>query len=117
MQIDSDKDFFKNFTAETQRAQREEYLPNRETTIGQNLLVPIETCFCLSSSPDKQKRSSLRSLRLCGEVIFICVNLRKSAVNFPPFVIVSRLGKIDFLCVLCVSAVNHYLKKSAANSS
>ncbi len=47
-------------------------------------------------SPDKQKTQSLRSLwfdtahhpesiegRLCGEQIFVCVNLRESAVNFP----------------------------------
>ncbi len=34
-------------------------------------------------SPDKQKPQSLRSLRLCGEQIFVCVNLRESAVNFP----------------------------------
>jgi len=54
----------------------------------------METCFCLSSSPDKQKFNSLRPLwfdlahhpesiegRLCGESFFICDNLRKSAVN------------------------------------
>jgi len=27
-----------------------------------------EQCFCLSSSPDKQKVDSLRPLRLCGEM-------------------------------------------------
>ena len=28
-----------------------------------------QTCFCLSSSPDKQKTHSLCSLRLCGEFL------------------------------------------------
>jgi len=54
-QIDTDKDFFKSFTAETQSTQREEFLPNRETTIGQKTWSLEEACFCLSSSPDKQK--------------------------------------------------------------
>ncbi len=33
-QMNTDKDFLKNLTAETQR---EEFLPNRETTIGQKI--------------------------------------------------------------------------------
>jgi hypothetical protein len=90
--MDTDKDFIDNLTAETQSTQRQEFLPNPETTIGQNLLasmemnkssiydnqrksavkyplmnLTIETCFCLSSAPDKQKTKSLRPLRLCGE--------------------------------------------------
>jgi len=67
-QMDADKELFKNFTAETQSTQREEFLPNRETAIGQNLKASTEICFCLSSSPDKQKIRSLRPLRLCGEM-------------------------------------------------
>jgi hypothetical protein len=31
----TDMDFFKDLTAETQSTLREEFLPNRETTIGQ----------------------------------------------------------------------------------
>jgi len=54
------------FTAETQSTLREEFLPNRETTIGQNLRASREICFCLSSSPDKQKS---HSLRLCGDFL------------------------------------------------
>ncbi len=60
------------------------FLPNRETTIGQKTQSLEELCFCLSSSPDKQKINSLRPLRLCGDIvkgIFFCVHLRKSAVN------------------------------------
>jgi len=33
------------------------------------LLSAMETCFCLSPSPDKQKVNSLRPLRLCGEIL------------------------------------------------
>ncbi len=33
--MNTDKELYKNFTAETQSTQREEFLPNRETTIGQ----------------------------------------------------------------------------------
>ncbi len=58
------KDLFKKLTAETQSTQREEVLPNRETTIGQKTPSLEETGFCLSSSPDEQK---IKSLRLCGE--------------------------------------------------
>jgi len=36
-QMDADKYFIKNLTAETQSTLREEFLPNRETTIGQNI--------------------------------------------------------------------------------
>ncbi len=79
--MDADKDFFKSFTAETQSTLREEFLPNRETAIGQKAESLKELCFCLSLSPDKQKINSLRSLRLCGELISIGVNLRESAVN------------------------------------
>ncbi len=79
--MDADKELFKNFTAETQSTQREEFLPTRETAIGQNLKASTEIRFCLSSSPDKQKVRSLRPLpfdklrvpspvegRLCGEM-------------------------------------------------
>ncbi len=62
-QMDTDKDFIKNFTAETQSTLRQEFLPNRETTIEQKARFLRESCFCLSSSPDKQKRISLRPLR------------------------------------------------------
>jgi len=58
--------FAQSFTAETQSTLREEFLPNRETTIGQNLRASREICFCLSSSPDKQKS---HSLRLCGDFL------------------------------------------------
>ncbi len=64
----TDKDFFKNPTAETsldaardpepvegQSTQREGFLPNQETTIGQKTPSLEEAGFCLSSSPDKQK--------------------------------------------------------------
>ncbi len=67
--MNTDKELYKNFTAETQSTQREEFLPNRETAIEQNLKASTEICFCLSSSSDKQKRNSLRSLRLCGEMV------------------------------------------------
>ena len=40
-----------------------------------------QTSFCLSSSPDKQKSHSLRSLRLCGEKILIRVCRRESAAK------------------------------------
>ena len=40
-----------------------------------------QSCFCLSSSPDKQKTHSLRSLRLCGEKILIRVCRRESAAK------------------------------------
>ncbi len=71
-------------------------MANRETTIGQKTQSLKELCFCLSSSPDKQKTNSLRPLwfdlahhpesiegRLCGEYILIRANLRQSADNIP----------------------------------
>ncbi len=54
-QMGTDKEFFKTLTAETQSTLRQEFLPNRETTIGQKTSSLEEACFCLSSSPDKQK--------------------------------------------------------------
>ncbi len=50
--------------------------------------------FCLSGDDDKQKQISLEAPRICP-------------------IVVSRLGKRDFLSVLCVSAVkcpNPYLR-------
>ncbi len=44
----------------------------------------METCFCLSSSPDKQKFNSLRPLRLCGNIlkgISFCGHLRLISPN------------------------------------
>jgi len=38
----------------------------------------------------------------------ICVNRRESAVNFLLFLVDCRLGKRDFLSVLCVSAVKFF---------
>ena len=99
--MEADKEFFKNCTAETQSTQREEFLPNRETTIGQNLLALTE-----------MNKSS------------ISVNRRKSAVKYPLkdltlvilrnrdmflFVVVSRQTKKSGLCDLCASAVNKSL--------
>jgi len=43
------------FRAKTQSSPREEFLPDRETAIGQNAQLSREVCFCLSLSPDKQK--------------------------------------------------------------
>jgi hypothetical protein len=60
--MDIDKELLKSLTAETQSTQREELLPNRETTIGQNLRASREKSFCLSSSPDKQKKAILCAL-------------------------------------------------------
>jgi hypothetical protein len=60
--MDTDKEIIKNLTAETQSTMRQEFLPNRETTIGQKAWFLRESCFCLSSSPDKQKKISLRPL-------------------------------------------------------
>ncbi len=61
-QMDTDKETFKTFTAETQSTLREEFLPNRETAIGQK-----SSPFCLSLSPDKQKnRISAPSALICG---------------------------------------------------
>jgi len=61
-------------------------LPNRETAIGQKRLP-----FCLSSSPDKQKTSSLNS-----PSALICANLRLSIFCL-------------CLCALCVSAVRLFM--------
>jgi len=59
--------------AKTPSSQRENLLPNQETTIGQNLRASGEICFCLSPSPDKQNKEIL-----CGESSSaeICGNLR-----------------------------------------
>jgi len=51
----TDKEFFKNLTAEAQSTLRQKFLPNRETTIGQKTSSLEEAYFCLSMSPDKQK--------------------------------------------------------------
>jgi len=56
-------DFNKDFRAKTPSTQREDFLPNWETTIGQNLRASSEICFCLSMSPDKQKRLASAPLR------------------------------------------------------
>ena len=66
--MDTDKELFENFTAETQSTLRQAVLPNRETAIGQKTRPSETICFCLSSSSDKQKSNSLRSQRLCGEI-------------------------------------------------
>ncbi len=68
---------------------------------------------------------------LCSLLLPICVNQRKSAVkyllkSFDPVIVrnrevfvcrLSRQTKFEILCALCVSAVNHYLRKSAVNIS
>ena len=61
-------------------------MPNRETAIGQKRLP-----FCLSSSPDKQKTSSLKS-----PSALICANLRLSIFCL-------------CLCALCVSSVRLFM--------
>ena len=77
--------------AKTPSRQREDLLPNRATTIGQNLRASSEICFCLSSSPDKQKVRPLRPLRLCGETlrgslfVFVCVSRRLIYPNLATF--------------------------------
>jgi len=59
------------------------------------LLSAMETYFCLSSSPDKQKCYSLRPLRLCGEIL----KESFSSLNLAPF---ASLRELSFLCfALC----------------
>jgi len=77
-QMDTERNPFKNITAETQRAQRINFFVCRETTTNKNI-------------------PQIRAKSFCP-------------------IIVSRLGKKDFLSVLCVSAVkcpNPYLRESA----
>ncbi len=58
-----DDGFFKTLTAKTQSMLRQKFLPDRETTIGQNTSSLEEACFCLSSSPDGQKMNFSAPLR------------------------------------------------------
>ena len=54
----------------------------RKSAVKYPVFVRDREGFCLSTLPTNKKRSSLRPLRLCGELIFFCVNLRESAVKF-----------------------------------
>ena len=60
----------RDLTAEAQSTLREEFFPNRETTIGQKSYALEEACFCLSSFPDKQERQFFSTLCVSA-VIFL----------------------------------------------
>ncbi len=65
--MDEIKELNKSLTAETQSTQREEILPNRETTIGQNLLVLNGDKFlvvAVSRQTKKQFSAPLRWINL-----------------------------------------------------
>jgi len=53
----------------------------RKSAVKYPVFVRDREGFCLSTLPTNKKRSSLRPLRLCGELIFFCVNLRESAIR------------------------------------
>ena len=55
-------------------AEGRNFCPIGRQRLGKSLQLFLEQCFCLSSSPDKQKINSLRPLRLCGN--FLKISLR-----------------------------------------
>jgi len=67
--------------AKTQSTQREEVSPNRETTIGQKASGLYADKFLFVVVSRQTKSNSLRPLRLCGERIFFCDDLRLIALN------------------------------------
>jgi len=59
-----------NYSPQRRRVRRgKQFCPIGRRRLGKWLRASRELCFCLSSSPDKQKVNSLRPLRLCGEIL------------------------------------------------
>ncbi len=82
--MDTDKELFKNLTAEALSSRSEEFLPNRETTIGQKA-VSIKRdmfLFVVVSRQTKKQFSATSVPPRCK--IIICINRRESAVNSIP---------------------------------
>ncbi len=79
--MDEIKELIKSLTAETQSTQREEFLPNRETTIGQNLLVFNGDKFLFVVVSRQTKKGNLCDLCASAVIKFNALSLALCALR------------------------------------